>query len=84
MSQGRCPSDSFEMQRRPFGEDEIRYTQERIAEKYPACQVFYWYRSNEVWKKRRKPYMHTPHMGHPNSSSGFASGPPTQWITVIK
>jgi hypothetical protein len=26
-------------------------TRKRIAEKYPACQLLYWYRSNELWKK---------------------------------
>jgi hypothetical protein len=25
-------------------------TQKRIAGRYPACQLLYWYRSNEMWK----------------------------------
>jgi hypothetical protein len=35
---------------RRYGEDELRYTRERIAGKYTACQLLYWYRSNEMWK----------------------------------
>jgi hypothetical protein len=38
-------------ERPEIGEDGIRYTRKRIAEKYPACQLLYWYRSNELWKK---------------------------------
>jgi hypothetical protein len=44
--------------------------------KYPACQLLYWYRSNELWKNRRNPHTQTRCVGHPNSSSGFTSGPP--------
>jgi hypothetical protein len=56
----RRRADSFGMQRRRFGEDELRYTRERIAEKYTACQVLYWYRSNELWKNRRNPHGSLP------------------------
>jgi hypothetical protein len=49
-SRGRRPGDSSGMQRRHFGKDELRYTRRKIAEKYTACQLLYWYRSNELWK----------------------------------
>jgi hypothetical protein len=35
-----------------FGGDELRHTRETIAKKYTACQLLYWYRSNELWKNR--------------------------------
>jgi hypothetical protein len=40
---------------RGSGEDGIRYTQGRIAEKCTACQLLSWYRSNGIvsrWKER--------------------------------
>jgi hypothetical protein len=50
-TRGRRPADSFEKQKWHFGKGKIRYTREKIAEKYPARQSLYWYRSNEMWKK---------------------------------
>jgi len=47
-------NDLEEPRGRGFGEDELRYTRERIAEKYTVCQLLYWYRSNELWKSVRE------------------------------
>jgi hypothetical protein len=32
--------------------------------KYPACQLLYWYRSNEMWKNRRNPTLAAMSIGH--------------------
>ncbi len=63
------PADSFGMQVRRFGEDELRYTRRRIAEKYPVCQLLSWYRSNEMWKNRRNPHARRVEHGAPDTQN---------------
>src|SRR6266436_7975085 len=35
------------------------------SRKYPACQLLCWYRSNELWKNRRKPHRQNRRVGRP-------------------
>jgi hypothetical protein len=42
--------------KRPSGEEQGRKCEvantKKYSRKYPACQLLYWYRSNEIWKNR--------------------------------
>jgi hypothetical protein len=37
---------------------------EKDSRKYTACQLLYWYRSNEMWKISEIPTLATVSMGH--------------------
>ena len=50
-------------------------TRKRIAEKYPACQLLYWYRSNKLWKSvRTDEQTNLSQYPHPLIAKGAAPG----------